>query len=76
MNGSCIVYNYRITSADRSTHIKVAVVGLIAGIAIVVGALAALPKLPDMSTQLEARAPVFKAGKPMVWTSQERITIR
>jgi hypothetical protein len=29
-----------------------------------------------MSTQLEARAPVLKAGKPVIWTSQEQITIR
>jgi hypothetical protein len=68
--------NYSIASADRSTHIKVAVIAAIAGIVIVVGGLAALPELPDMSTRLEARAPVLKAGKPMIWTSQERITIR
>jgi hypothetical protein len=68
--------NYSIASADRATHIKVIVVALIAGIVIVGGGLAALPGLPDMSTQLEARAPVLKAGKPVIWTSQEQITIR
>ena len=68
--------NYSIASADRSTHIKVAMVALVAGIVIVVGGLAALPNLPDMSTRLEARAPVLKAGKPVIWTSQEQITIR
>jgi hypothetical protein len=70
------MYNYRIVSADRSTHIKVALVALIAGVVIVVGGLAALPKFPDMSTQIEARAPVLKAGKPVIWTNQEQISIR
>jgi hypothetical protein len=38
--------------------------------------IAARPNLPDMSTQLEARAPVLKAGKPVVWTSADTTTIR
>jgi hypothetical protein len=38
--------------------------------------IAARPNLPEMSTQLEARAPVLKAGKPVIWTSSEKITIR
>ena len=29
-----------------------------------------------MSTRLEARAPVLKAGKPVVWTQSDRVTIR
>jgi hypothetical protein len=52
------------------------VVSLIAGIAVVGMGIAARPTLPDMSTQLEARAPVLKATKPVVWTSVERVTIR
>jgi hypothetical protein len=70
------VYNYRITSANLTTHIKVTVVGLLAGVVIAVGGLVAAPKLPDMSTRLEARAPVLKAGKPVIWSSQDKITIR
>lgn len=68
--------NYTITTAGRTTHLKVVAVSLMASIAVVVGVLAARPGLPDMSTQLEARAPVLKAGKPEIWTSSERITIR
>jgi hypothetical protein len=70
------MYNYRITSANLSTHIKVVVIGLIASVAVVAGGLVAGSKLPDMSTQLEARAPALKAGKPVIWSSQDRITIR
>ncbi len=29
-----------------------------------------------MSTRLEARAPVLKLGKPVVWTHADQVTIR
>ena len=68
--------NYTLMTADRTTHLKVVAVSLIASIVIVVGVIAARPSLPDMSTQLEARAPVLKAGKPVIWTSSEKVTVR
>ena len=68
--------NYSIATADRTTHLKIVVVSLIAGIVVVIGGIAARPSLPDMSTQLEARAPVLKAGKPVIWTSHDQNTIR
>ena len=68
--------NYSLTSADRKTHLKIVVVSLIAGIVVVGVGIAARPNLPDMSTQLEARAPVLKAGKPVVWTGADTTTIR
>jgi len=40
------------------------------------GGVLAAQRLPDMSTQLEARAPVLKAGKPVVWSSHDKVTIR
>jgi hypothetical protein len=68
--------NYSIATADRTTHLKIVIVSLIAGIVVVVVGIAARPTLPDMSTQLEARAPVLKAGKPVIWTNSEQTTIR
>jgi hypothetical protein len=68
--------NYTLMTANRATHLKVVMVSLIASIVIVVGVMAARPSLPDMSTQLEARAPVLKAGKPVIWTSSEKVAIR
>ena len=68
--------NYTLMTADRATHLKVALVSMMASILVVVGVLAARPSLPDMSTRLEARAPVLKAGKPLIWTSNEKITVR
>jgi hypothetical protein len=68
--------NHSIATADRVTHLKIVVVSLIAGIVVVAVGIAARPSLPDMSTQLEARAPVLKAGQPVTWTSHEQTTIR
>ena len=55
--------NYTLNTADRLTHLKIVVVSLVAGIAVVGIGIAARPSLPDMSTQLEARAPVLKANQ-------------
>jgi len=68
--------NYSLTTADRLTHVKIVVVSLIAGIVVVGVGIAARPSLPDMSTQLERRAPVLKAGKPVIWTRADQVTIR
>ena len=68
--------NYTLATADRLTHLKIVVVSLIAGIIVVGIGIAARPELPDMSTRLEARAPVLKAGKPVVWTQADKVTIR
>jgi hypothetical protein len=68
--------NYTLKTADRLTHVKIVAMSLIAGIIVVSVGIAARPSLPDMSTQLEARAPVLKAGQPVIWTSHETSTIR
>ncbi len=68
--------NHSMRTADRTTHLKIVVVSLIAGIVVVTAGIAARPTLPDMSTQLEARAPVLKTGEPIVWSSSETRTIR
>jgi hypothetical protein len=68
--------NYTLNTADRLTHLKIVVVSLVAGIAVVGIGIAARPSLPDMSTQLEARAPVLKATKPVVWTNADNVTVR
>lgn len=68
--------NYNVTTADRLTHLKIVVVSLVAGIVVIGVGVAARPELPDMSTRLEARAPILKAGKPVIWTHSDQITIR
>jgi hypothetical protein len=68
--------NSSIYTADRNTHLKIFGLALVAGITVVVIGIAAGARAPDMSTQLEARAPVLKADKPAVWTSSDRAVIR
>lgn len=68
--------NYTLKTADRLTHLKIVVVSLVAGIAVVGVGIAARPNLPDMSTQLEARAPVLKPQRPVIWTQSDQITVR
>jgi hypothetical protein len=68
--------NYTLKTADRLTHLKIVAVSLAAGILVVGVGIAARPDLPDMSTRLESRAPVLKAGNPVVWSQSDRVTIR
>jgi len=68
--------NYSLKTADRLTHVKIVVMSLVAGIIVVGIGIAARPSLPDMSTRLEARAPVLKANPKVIWTSTESSTIR
>jgi hypothetical protein len=68
--------NTSMFTADRLTHLKIVVVSLIAGIVVIGVGISARPTVPDMSTQLEARAPVLKAGQPVIWSGTETSTIR
>ena len=65
--------NSSMRTAGRSTHLKIVGVALVAVIGV---GIAAGSKTPDMSAQLEARAPVLKAGKPAMWTVNEGSLIR
>ena len=67
--------NTSLRTADRLTHLKIVVVSLVAGIVVVAIGVAARPTIPDMSTQLEARAPVLKPG-PVIWSGSETTSIR
>ena len=68
--------NSTMHTADRLTHLKIVAVSLFLGIVAVGIGIAAHQPLPDMSTQLEARAPVLKAGQPTKWSGSETSTIR
>jgi hypothetical protein len=68
--------NASMRTADQLTHLKIVVVSLILSIVVVGIGIAARPTAPDMSTQLEARAPVLKAGQPVIWSDSEISTTR
>ena len=67
--------NTSMRTADRLTHLKIVGVSLVAAFLVIGIGLAASPNL-NMSTQLEARAPVLKAGKPILWSINEQSLIR
>ena len=65
--------NHSIYSADRSTHLKIVVVALVAGIAVAGFGITARTGSDDGLTQT---ARVIKAGQPVTVTSSETSTIR
>ena len=68
--------NTSMHTAGRSTHLKIVGVSLVAAVAVVSIGIAAGRKAPDMGAQLEARAPMLKAGQPAIWSGSETSTIR
>jgi hypothetical protein len=65
--------NHSIYSADRSTHLKIVVVALVAGIAVVGLSISARNNSDDGYTQT---ARVIKAGKPVAVTSSDTSLVR
>jgi hypothetical protein len=66
--------NHSIYSADRSTHLKIVVVALVAGIAVAGFGISARTS-SDGSTTAQATH-VIKAGKPVAITSSDASLVR
>jgi hypothetical protein len=64
--------NHSIYSADRSTHLKIVVVALVAGIAVVGFGISARSTSGDYTQT----ARVIKAGKPVAITSSDASMVR
>jgi hypothetical protein len=64
--------NHSIYSADRSTHLKIVVVALVAGIAVVGFGISARTS----SDGFAQTAHVIKAGKPVAITSSNTMVVR
>ena len=65
--------NHSIYSADRSTHLKIVVVALVAGIAVAGFGISARNSSDDSFTQT---ARVIKAGKAVSLTSADAMLVR
>ena len=70
--------NTTIFTADRTTHLKIVVLSLVASIAItVVGIAAHTNTVADATTpRIQTAGPAVKAGKPMAITHSDITTIR
>ena len=69
--------NHSLVTADRTTHLKIVAVSLVAAIAVImVGVTARVTDTSGATAKYEAGAPVLKAGKPAVITAREASTIR
>jgi hypothetical protein len=67
--------NHSIYSADRTTHLKIVVVALVAAIAVAGFTISARNTSDEGLTQT-ASARVMKAGKPVVITSSSHSVVR
>lgn len=63
--------NHSIHSADRSTHLKIVVVALVAGIVVAGLGISARSNVDYTQT-----AHVIKAGKPVAVTSSDMMVVR
>jgi hypothetical protein len=69
--------NSTIFTADRTTHVKIVVVSLVASIAIlVVGITARNTTAADTTARIQTAGPAVKAGKPIAITHSDTSTIR
>jgi hypothetical protein len=71
--------NSTIFTADRTTHLKIVVISLVASIlVIVVGIAARTTTTADATTtsRIQTAGPAVKAGKPMAITHSDTSTIR
>ena len=69
--------NHSIITADRTTHLKIVAVSLVAAIAVIlVGVTARVSDTSTASANLQAHGPVIKAGKPSAVTVREGTAVQ
>lgn len=69
--------NHSLVTADRTTHLKIVAVSLVAAIAVIlVGITARITDIDATGTRMEAHGPAIKAGKPSAVTAREGVAIR
>ena len=69
--------NHSLVTADRTTHLKIVAVSLVAAIAVIlVGITARVTDNSGASANLQAHGPVLKAGKPAAVTVREGIAVQ
>jgi hypothetical protein len=68
--------NHSLVTADRTTHLKIVAVSLVAAIAVIVVGITARVTDTSASANLQAHGPVLKAGKPAAVTVREGTAVQ
>jgi cytochrome oxidase Cu insertion factor (SCO1/SenC/PrrC family) len=69
--------NHSLVTADRTTHLKIVAVSLVAAIAVIlVGITARVADTGSATAKLESHGPVLKAGKPAAVTARDGTSIQ
>ena len=68
--------NHSLVTADRTTHLKIVAVSLVAAIAVILVGITARVTDSGASANLQAHGPVLKAGKPAVVTARDGNTVQ
>ena len=69
--------NHSLVTADRTTHLKIVAVSLVAAIAVIlVGITARIADTGTATAKLESHGPVLKAGKNSVVTARDGSSIQ
>jgi hypothetical protein len=68
--------NSTIFTADRTTHLKIVVVSLVASILVIGIGIAARTGTPDNTARIQTAGPALKAGKPIAVTNSGTTAVR
>ena len=69
--------NATIFTADRTTHIKIVAISLVASIAVLVAGIAArTTPAADTTARIQIAGPALKVGKPIAVTHSDTTAIR
>ena len=68
--------NHSLVTADRTTHLKIVAVSLVAAIAVVLVGITARVTDTGASANLQAHGQVLKAGKPAAVTARDGNTVQ
>ena len=71
------MYNSTISTADRTTHVKIVAISLVASIAVLlVGMTARNAAVTDITPGTRIAGPAVKAGKPVAISHSDTTVIR
>lgn len=68
--------NFSLFTCDRTTHVKIVAVALVAAIVVAVAGIHARTSDPSLTASAKPTLTVVKAGKPAVYSTRQDQTIR